>query len=681
MDSESSITDCLENTPKNLKGAYDEIYERISARPGVEKKIADSALQWAMCSIEPLTTDILSEVVLLSTNPESLIISEKNIDKGFLLELCQGLLAYDPDREVWFLPHLSISEYLEEHHWCKEHANAQIAKMCLTLLSNTTFDGLEDEISHTFRNPIMPSRAPVLSNHFFSVRTVGYAALYWPIHVQYHGDKDVDSELSTLLEKFLGCPTEGSSHYKNWHKIMKNLSPFMKIKEKHFKHRQVLFNNLPELPNSLGKQHGWFEWDAAILSQAVRSFKADTAPSSVIAYYGFNNILLDWWENDIIHSPSRNPTKSSLLCLAVIGPPSEGQLEIIRRFLDQGADPNKIVRYGYATNRTLLSAAVECEREDIVELLVQHGANVDMPGAGSCRTALVLAAAMGSAKMTTQLLNLGADINLSMTTHHEAARPYRNALTAAAAFGHGDIVGLLLDLGADPNLERGGGRCVTPLMAAASHGCTDAIRRLLDAGANINEITIRACDPITALIMAAESGNTDAIRLLLQEGADVHTPIVDHQRRASALLGAARYGTAKDVELLLEAGAEIDMICTRLEGSALIAAVMGSSDHRSLENGTLVALLNAGADVNLAVPTAKYGSALGAAVSTADTAFTYPDGISVIKLLLEAGADIHMELECEGYKTAYIAAKAIAEESKGELDWVYKCLEEHERGM
>ena len=110
---EEHIRERLGKLPKDLKDAYDEIYNGISER---EKQVANRAFQWAMCSSVPLPTSIFLLAVCRGLDHDT-IQPIGDLDEDILLEYCHNLLVIDSSRGVWVPSHLSVVEYFEQHHW------------------------------------------------------------------------------------------------------------------------------------------------------------------------------------------------------------------------------------------------------------------------------------------------------------------------------------------------------------------------------------------------------------------------------------------------------------------------------------------------------------------------------------------------------------------------------------
>ena len=125
-------------------------------------------------------------------------------------------------------------------------------------------------------------------------------------------------------------------------------------------------------------------------------------------------------------------------------------------------------------------------------------------------TALMLASQYGHASVVEILLAHGADINLQSTGS--------TALLSASAFGQEDCVRLLLAKGADlslGNTQTGS----TPLIMSSWNGHTNIVAILLEHGAtpNVDKMTHSGN---TSLHMALSLRRADTVELLLKHGAD-----------------------------------------------------------------------------------------------------------------------------------------------------------------
>ncbi len=159
------------------------------------------------------------------------------------------------------------------------------------------------------------------------------------------------------------------------------------------------------------------------------------------------------------------------------------------------------------------------------------------------RTALMMAAKLGSSEIVRKLLNAGADIN---------DRNFNGgtALMYSAIRGDQETLTLLLENGAEVNLDAKFGW--TALMVAAAKGHTDQVSVLLEYGANAN---VRDIYEWTPLMRATFSGHGQTVAALLNHAqTDVDA---QDENGATALHHAATNGFEPIVELLLERDASM----------------------------------------------------------------------------------------------------------------------------
>ncbi len=167
----------------------------------------------------------------------------------------------------------------------------------------------------------------------------------------------------------------------------------------------------------------------------------------------------------------------------------------------------------------LLEAARRGDVEAVRSLL-RDGADPNL-AAGDGLTALHVAAEQGFVEVVELLLDAGA--NVTAKTNIGEYEP----LHLASRFGHAEVVRVLLEAGAEPAAVATT-TGVSPLhLAAKAPNGEEAVRVLLEHGAPVD--TRESAAGQTPLIFAASYGRDAAIRELLEHGADpsIRTEVVD----------------------------------------------------------------------------------------------------------------------------------------------------------
>jgi ankyrin repeat protein len=149
----------------------------------------------------------------------------------------------------------------------------------------------------------------------------------------------------------------------------------------------------------------------------------------------------------------------------------------------------------------------------------------------------------------------------------------------------------LLASGANTDERDSHGR--SPLHIAAFLGNHSALRQLVAAGADPNALEQDYYDVATIAAVADDLGT---LQLVLQLGCRADN--VTSRYEGTALIAAAHLGHVEVVETLIEAGAPLDHV-NNLEWTALIESIV-LGDGGARHTATLKALVDAGADVNLA---------------------------------------------------------------------------------
>lgn len=156
---------------------------------------------------------------------------------------------------------------------------------------------------------------------------------------------------------------------------------------------------------------------------------------------------------------------------------------MVRVLLKAGSDPNgvaKRVDRPMAKNYTGLMVALETMRRDVVQLLFDSGADINLkPHFALKQTPLQYAAELGHLDMVCMLLEQGADVNAE-----PAIRSGGTALQFAAISGNCNIASVLLANGALLNALPSKVEGRWPLEGAAEHGRLDMIQFLWTEATN-----------------------------------------------------------------------------------------------------------------------------------------------------------------------------------------------------
>lgn len=290
-----------------------------------------------------------------------------------------------------------------------------------------------------------------------------------------------------------------------------------------------------------------------------------------------------------------------------------GAVEALREVLDRSEPEWRAADATDESGRTLLDLAVSLGRADIVQVLLEYGADADKPSRG--RTPLETAAASGECLIAELLLANGATPAGS------------DAIHVAAAAGHNDVLKLLLGkpASASPSssssasfsssftsIDAAGRDGKTPLRLAAEAGRRDAVKALLAAGARADARC--GTDGATALHAAARRGDEAVARLLLSHGVagtatvrDVAGKtafeiaaeeghggrILDFLGLGEAILAAARKGEVRSVRRAADGGASVEGRDAHGWTPLMRAAFKGRAD-------TVRDLIDRGADIDAA---------------------------------------------------------------------------------
>ena len=230
-----------------------------------------------------------------------------------------------------------------------------------------------------------------------------------------------------------------------------------------------------------------------------------------------------------------------------------GQLDEVQLLLDAGADVNTTMTTHQGSwdfiDAPAITHAVLTDHGDMVELLIAHGADIELVETGYLDTAVHTAAHLNNGNILRILLENGADPNpISKHTGQETPLHY------AAEAGGIDAIQVLLDAGVDVDVRVGQGW--TPLMLTIKEGepgtRTEVATLLLDNGADPN---LQDVSGFTALHDATRT-SAEVISLLIERGVDMD---IQSDSGDTALHLAARANRVEAVGILIEHGASLEL--------------------------------------------------------------------------------------------------------------------------
>ena len=348
-----------------------------------------------------------------------------------------------------------------------------------------------------------------------------------------------------------------------------------------------------------------------------------------------------------------------------------GHTDVVRYLVSL---PEVDLNHQGSNNQTALYLSVREKHSDVVQVLIDAGADIETKNDEGC-SPLLEAIFLGELTIVTKLVKAGADVRaadaerntcLHLAAYHGHTDAVRylvcfpevdlnhqscynsTALHLAVQQKHSDVVQVLIDAGADIEAKDDEGR--SPLLLASCLGDLTIVTKLVNAGADVRatdaerhtslylatcfghtdtvrylvglqEVDLHNHDNYTALHLAVQQKHADVVQVLIDAGADIETKTADGR---SPLLVASISGELTVVTKLVEAGA--DVRATDAEGNAclIFAAHQGHTD--------VVRYLVGLPEVDLNHQGSNNQTALYLAVGGKHS--------DVVQVLIDAGADI-----------------------------------------
>ncbi|MCJ1329124.1 hypothetical protein MMC10_005801 [Thelotrema lepadinum] len=224
------------------------------------------------------------------------------------------------------------------------------------------------------------------------------------------------------------------------------------------------------------------------------------------------------------------------------------QIDIVHLLLEKGARmPEQ--RSSNQPYSSPLQDAIGTGDETLLQLLLDHGFDINSETHYLHGSALHDAADRGHVNMVRKLIELGADVN-----RHAGYRGW--PLHAAVAQNHELVADVLLRAGADPNLHTK--ELQSALQIACAAGRQSLVKTLLAHGGNPNIGGDIYGGSLALAARAAQEQHIDVVRLLLEHGADVDFSDGIHGTPLHALSNSKGKYYKEIAEILLENGADID---------------------------------------------------------------------------------------------------------------------------
>jgi ankyrin repeat protein len=487
---------------KELPKTLDETYERILQ--GIDEEKRDDAhrlFQWLTVSSRPLQVEELAEAFVIDFDAETAGIPnfepswrEPNAETA-VLSSCSTLVTVVNIgvKKVVQFSHFSVREYLtsdrlansaphSSFHVLLKPAHTLLAKACLSVLVQLNYS-----IDRT---------------RIRDFPLAQYATAHWMDHALF---EDVSSDIRDGLDCLFD---RNKPHLAAWLWLSD-------IDDVH--RRRLRFPPRPEYPGAVPLYYAALCGIRDLTERLVAAHPQDInapggcrgAPLNAALHSGHLNIAWFLLERGATGENGGMACQTALYIAS-----SRGYAEVVRSLLDRGADLkakcNALDEYGRHVQWTPLLVALEKGRPEIARMLLERGVDVNyMDNRGS--SPLHIARRRTSIDLVQLLLDHGANINASDTWRGETV------LHDASSKGHITVVKLLLEHGA--NVDSRSKSRWTPLHCTTVMGHSKVAELLLDHGADVHA---QNEDGWTALHLAAFNGHLEIVAVVLKHGADPH---------------------------------------------------------------------------------------------------------------------------------------------------------------
>ena len=601
-----AVRSTLDSLPAGLNDTYLDALVRIGSQDQEDVKVAHQVLSWVSHAFRPLSLQEIQHALAVEPG-DNYLDEESMIDEDLIISVCYGMVKVEQGSSELQFVHETARNYFEQTQleYCPD-PHQYITLTCLTYLALEFFP----------RSSYIASEAELqaLERGFVFL---DYAARNWGSHA-----RKVESSLQNRLGEYLTLQATYLSSRMAWglnslkDEILDlhrehNVEPMMKVSGLHV----AAYFGLQQTAASLlylGHQTDSFEYrlDPAIHVASARNdtsmvhlllkHNTDINVTNIFGYTPLQaaargghlevvELLLSEGAEVNAQFDARIPTALHLAAVS-------GHVDMVRLLLRMGADVNMTYEKGRVAPN-LLESGASSQRNTKTKTPPRAGANLGYRTDSSNESTTPLGDAVehGLEEIVSLLVSHGANVNLGVPTPLKAAVNCRHCQILRLLLEHGANLleplfhGLVFErdemlmrtlqaVGADldaQNEDRG-----TAVLSAVIERQEKTVRFLIEAGANINIQSFYGDSPLFA---ASRWGHEAILQLLLVHGADVlgieKQVWLEHTANASARrrnIGERRFSNERSQDFPLGFFAEY---LQRANPSSLRGMLDGSVQH------------------------------------------------------------------------------------------------------
>ncbi|KAH9052612.1 ankyrin repeat-containing domain protein [Lactarius vividus] len=442
----ASIHTVLDHLPETLDETYEHMLRRIDK---VKRQFAHRLLQCLLVSVRPLRVEELAEILAVRFDPGALPQFYTGLRLGdaeeAVLSACSSLITVinvNGSRIVQFA-HFSVKEFLTSDRLAT--ATEDLSRFhIIPHLAHAT-------LAQACLGFLIQLDDRIDKENIGKFPLADYAARHWFEHAR---SENVSSTISDATERLFD---RERPHFSAWVWIYDIDDPW----------RSPTPTKHPRLPEASPLYYAILCRLRWLIEHLIATY-----PGDIDARGGYH--------------------RTSWIAAFHVG-----DIDVGCSLLRRGANINVLDGGGSSP----LHRASEDGHADIVQLLLDHNVDVDLPSKFH-QTPLLVASCTGDVEISRLLIQHGANVNSRSSAGY-------TPLNVASHKGHLDVVRLLIDNGA--GVDSPDDKHQTPLHSAAAKGHLETMKLLLDSGADFN---MRNGDGKTALDLALDNGRLEVANLL-----------------------------------------------------------------------------------------------------------------------------------------------------------------------